>query len=120
MTASVGCSIFGSGRSSTRMSPGRAALLLAWCSSRSWGGPGRGIGAGPGTAPRSGRRRRGDSVAAEYLLGDGHRAHGLRPAGVEGQVGDRLDELFRGGAVLLRQAEVEDQLLGVPAGGQGG
>src|SRR3954470_2760556 len=120
MTASVGWSIFGSGRSSTRTSPGACSTAPRMVFLSLWAGPGRGISAGPGTAPRSGRRRCGRSVAAEYPLGDGHRTHGLRPAGVEGQVGDRLDELFLRGAVLLGQAQVEDQLLGVPAGGQGG
>src|SRR5204863_420763 len=60
------------------------------------------------------------SVAAEDLLGDGHRGEGLRPAGVEGQVRDELDELLLGDAVVLRVLQVEGQLLGVAAGEQGG
>src|SRR6516225_12502751 len=58
--------------------------------------------------------------AVEDPLGHGHRRHGLRPAGVEGQVGDRLDELWLAGAVLFGQAEVVDELVGVPASGQRG
>src|SRR4051812_44817365 len=100
MTASVGTSIFGSGRSSTRTSPGA-------CS----------------TAPRmvlplgqSGRA----SVGAEDLLGHGHRGEGLGPAGVEGEMRDRLDELLLGHAVVLRVLQVEGELLGVPTGCQRG
>src|SRR3954469_99596 len=90
MTASVGFSIFGSSRVSTRMSRG------AWS-----------------TAPRMmipfvgwwgrGPCGQGDrSVAGEDLLGDGHRRERLRPAGVERQVCDRFDQLVFGGAVVLR------------------
>src|SRR4051794_2630850 len=100
MIASVGCSIVGSGRSSTRMSPG------AWS-----------------TAPRMVvflSLGRGGSVAAEGLRGDGHRGEGLRPAGVEGQVRDELDELLLGDTVVLRVPQVEGELFGVAAGEQGG
>src|SRR4051812_32972689 len=101
MTASVGCWMVGSGRSSTRTSPGA-------CS----------------TAPRmvvflSGVVRRVvGSAAAKDLLGDGHRGEGLRPAGVEGQLRDGLDQLLLGDAVVLRVLQVEGQLLGVAAGEQ--
>src|SRR6266516_3710729 len=57
-------------------------------------------------------------AGAEDLLGDGHGGHGLRPAGIEGQVGDRLDKLLLDGAILLGQAEVEQELLGAPTRGQ--
>src|SRR5256886_11741572 len=101
MTASVGCSMVGSARCSTRTSPGAY-----------------------NSAPRMGGSsfRLGDlvSVAAEDLFGDGHRGHRFRPAGVEGQVRDRLDEFLLGGAVLLGEAEVEHELFGVAAGGQRG
>src|SRR4051794_19513564 len=108
MIASEGFSIFGSGRSSTRMSPG------AWR-----------------TAPRmvvplgrvrraGGQRRHGGSVAPEDLLGDGDRGEGLRPACIEGQVRDELDELLLGDAVVLRVLQMEGQLLGVAPGQQRG
>ena len=42
------------------------------------------------------------------------------PAGVERQVGDRLDQLGLGDAVLPGQAQVVGELLGVPARGQRG
>src|SRR3954471_15231942 len=51
----------------------------------------------------------------EDLLGDGDGGHGLGPAGVEGQVGDGLDELGLGHAVVAGAAEVEAQLVGVTA-----
>jgi len=57
-------------------------------------------------------------AGAEDLLGDGHGGHGLRPACIEGQVGDRLDKLLLDGAILLGQAEVEQELLGAPTRGQ--
>src|SRR2546423_9060433 len=101
MTASVGCSMVGSARCSTRRSPGAY-----------------------NSAPRMGGSsfRLGDlvSVAAEDLFGDGHSGHRFRPAGVEGQVRDRLDKFLLGGAVLLGEAEVEQELFGVAAGGQRG
>src|SRR2546430_368270 len=82
MTASVGCSMVGSARCSTRTSPGAY-----------------------NSAPRMGGSsfRLGDrvSVAAEDLFGDGHRGHRFRPAGVEGQVRDHLDEFLLGGAFCL-------------------
>src|SRR5689334_12434225 len=56
------------------------------------------------------------SLAAKYLLGDRHRGHGLRPASIEGQVGDGFDEFLLAGAVLPGQAEVVDELFGVPVG----
>src|SRR4051812_7530392 len=118
MSASVGARIRGSSRSSTRTSPGAwsttprmldvpsdrlvpGCLMLA-------GGP-----SPPGHPVAA-------SVAAEDLLGDRHGGHGPGPAGVEGQVCDRFDEFFLGGAVLLGQAEVVDELLGVAARGEGG
>src|SRR5438552_4127511 len=60
------------------------------------------------------------SVVGEDLFGDGHGGHGLGPAGVEGQVGDRFDELVFGRAVALREIEVEDELFGAAAGGEAG
>src|SRR3954447_8344233 len=113
MTASVGCSIVGSGRSSTRTSPGACRtvprmmgpLVGRWISERAARRlPGGGYG--------------GAAVAAEDLLGDGHRAHRLRPARVERQVGDRLDQLVLGRAVVLRELQVVGELLSVPAGGE--
>src|SRR3954464_9031470 len=79
---------------------GRAVLLRAWelLLSLGWGG----------------------SVVAKDALRDGHRGEGLRPAGVEGQVGDRLDQLLLGDAVVLCVLQVERELLGVAAGGQRG
>ena len=44
-----------------------------------------------GSAVR-GEQHAQESLAAENLFGDGHGGHGLGPAGVEGQVRDRLDE----------------------------
>jgi len=52
---------------------------------------------------------------AEDPLRDGHAGHGLRPPSVEGQVGDHLDELLLGCAALLGKAEVEYELVDVPA-----
>src|SRR5919109_4723806 len=48
-------------------------------------------------------------VAAEHPLGDGHRGHGLRPAGVEGQMGDGLDAYLRfpAGCRSLRVRDVD-------------
>src|SRR4051812_25377313 len=109
MIASVGCSIVGSGRSSTRMSPG------AWSTA-----PRMVVFLSVGVRRAGGRRRGVGSVAAEDLLGDGHRGEGLRPARVEGQVRDELDELLLGDAVVLRVLQVEGQLLGVAAGEQCG
>src|SRR5947208_169545 len=57
-------------------------------------------------------------VAVEDLLGDGHGGHGLGPSRVEGQVGDGFDQLLLGRAVAFREAEVVDELYGVPARGQ--
>src|SRR4051794_10697668 len=96
MIASVGCRIVGSGRSSTRMSPGawRMAPRMVWVPSV--------------------------VVAAEDPLGDGHGRHGPGPACVEGEVGDGFDELVLGVAVLLGEVEVEDELVGVACGGQCG
>src|SRR3954471_12423163 len=112
MIASEGFSIFGSGRSSTPMSPGAWRTALAWsCSSVR--------GAGRRGRPVWVRARGcGWSGAPEDLLGDGHRGEGLRPAGIERQVGDRLDQLLLGEAVVLRVLQVEGQLLGVAARGQ--
>src|SRR4051794_7212972 len=104
MTASVGFSILGSSRSSMRTSPG------AWR-----------------TTPRMGFSLRlgvvgsdRGSVAAEDLLGDGHRRECLGPAGIEREVCDRLDQLLLRGTVVLRQLQVVGELLGVAAGGQRG
>src|SRR3954469_15140484 len=106
MTASVGFSIFGSSRVSTRMSRGAWSTaprmvipFVGWC----WCGPGD-----PGDR----------SVAGEDLLGDGHRGERLGPAGVERQMCDRFDQLVFGGAVVLRVLQVEGELLGVSAGDQ--
>jgi len=44
----------------------------------------------------------------------------LGPASVEGEVGDGLDELLLGDAVLLGEGEVKVQLLDVAAGDEGG
>src|SRR4051812_40056305 len=95
MIASVGFSIVGSGRFSTRMSPG------AWR-----------------TTPRMVCPFAGASVVAEDLLGDADRRERLRPAGVERRVGDRFDELGLGEPVVFRVLQVEAELLGVPAGDQ--
>ena len=61
----------------------------------------------------------GCASGAEDVLGDGDRGHGLGPAGVEGEVGDRLDQLGLGDAVVAGAAEVVAQLVGVPACDQG-
>src|SRR3954467_15964079 len=106
MTASVGFSIFGSSRVSTRMSRGAwstAPRMVIPLVGSCWCRP-------------SGQGDR--SVAGEDLLGDGHRRERLRPAGVERQVCDRFDQLVFGGAVVLRVLQVEGELLGVPAGDQ--
>src|SRR5437763_5146662 len=89
MMASVGCSILGSSRCSTRMSPGayRSAPRMMYVLS---------VG-----------------VAAEDPLGDGHGGHRLGPAGVEREMGDRFDELGFGVAVPLGEVEVEHELVGV-------
>src|SRR3954463_13912736 len=96
MTASVGSTMVGSGRCSTRTSPG------AWR-----------------TAPCM-RSFLSVGVAAEDPLGDGHGGHGLGPAGVEGEMGDGFDELVLGGAVLPGEVEVERELVGVAERGEGG
>src|SRR6266480_3996220 len=57
-------------------------------------------------------------IAAEDPLGDDHCGHGLRPAGVKGEMGDRFDELFLAVAVLLGVVEVEHELVGVAARGE--
>src|SRR5437588_9646106 len=57
-------------------------------------------------------------VAAEDPLGDDHGGHGLRPAGVKGEMGDRFDELLLAVAVLLGVVEVEHELVGVAARGE--
>src|SRR6266567_1254219 len=108
MIASVGFSITGSSRSSTRMS------RAAWSTAPRMVIPFfRAVSGGvPGSAPH------GWSAGAEDLLGDGHRGHRLRPAGIEGQVGDGLDELLLGGAVVLGVLQMEGELLGVAAGSQ--
>src|SRR6266567_57028 len=62
----------------------------------------------------------GGSVGGEDALSGGHRGHGLGPAGVEGQVGDGLDQLGLGVAVLPGQTQVIHKLVGVPRGGQRG
>ena len=46
------------------------------------------------------------SVLLEDFLGDRDRCHRIGPAGIESQVGDRLDELFLGDTVLARQSQV--------------
>src|SRR3954447_1309241 len=56
----------------------------------------------------------------ELVLGHRHHGHGLGPASVEGEVGDGLDELLLGDAVLLGEGEVKVQLLDVAAGDEGG
>src|SRR3954468_7953789 len=120
MIASEGLSIVGSGRSSTRMSPGawstapRMVVFLSGGVRRELVNAGAGCDASVRGAGVVG------SVAAEDLLGHGHRGEGLRPAGVEGQVGDGLDQLFLGGAVVLGELQVEGELLGVAAGEQCG
>src|SRR5215210_1526137 len=115
MIASDGFSIVGSGRCSTRMSPG------AWRTAPSM------VGGAPQLVPvhvawtgTGGAVAGVRSGAAKDLLGDGHRGEGLRPAGVEREVGDRLGELVLGSAVVLRVLQVEGELLGVAAGEQGG
>src|SRR4051794_35066637 len=106
MTASVGFSIFGSSRVSTRMSRGawstapRMVLpFVGWCWCRL---------SGQGDRP----------VAGEDLLGDGHRGERLGHACVEREVCNGLDQLGFGGAVVLRVLQMEGELLGVPAGDQ--
>src|SRR4051794_294439 len=106
MTASVGFSIFGSSRVSTRMSRGAWSTaprmvipFVGWC----WCRP-----CGPGDR----------SVAGEDLLGDGDRGESFRPAGVEREVCDGLDQLVFGSAVVLRVLQVEGELLGISAGDQ--
>src|SRR4051794_19780737 len=96
MMASVGSRMSGSSRCSTRMSPGawRTAARMAVVLS---------VG-----------------VAAENPLGDGHGGHGLGPAGVEGEGGDRLDGLVFRVAVLLGEVEVEHELVGVAERGERG
>src|SRR4051794_23920605 len=120
MIASEGFSIVGSGRSSTRMSPGawRTAPRMVVFLSEGCAG----LGSAPARAvtPPYGGAGVVGSVAPEDLLGDGHRGEGLRPAGVEREVGDRLDQLLLGRAVVLRVLQVEGQLLGVAAGEQRG
>src|SRR5712671_4812618 len=94
MIASVGCSIFGSSRSSKRTSPG------AWMTApRMRCAPSAGVGRGESAVWLSGPPI---GLFAEDLLGDGHCGHGPRPADVEGDVGDRFFELGLGVAVFLR------------------
>lgn len=59
-------------------------------------------------------------IRLEYAFGDGHRGHCLRPARVECQLGDRLDELLLGHAVIARERNMEVELLGIAHGNQGG
>src|SRR4051812_41060395 len=54
----------------------------------------------------------------ERLLGGRDGAHRTRPAGVERQMGDRLDDLGLGEPVLPTEPQVEGQLLGVAPGDQ--
>src|SRR4051812_6519288 len=54
----------------------------------------------------------------ERLLGGRDGGHRPRPAGVERQVGDGLDDLGLGEPVLLTELQVEGQLLGVAPGDQ--
>src|SRR4051794_7062086 len=56
--------------------------------------------------------------AAKRLLGGRDGGHRPRPAGVERQVGDGLDDLGLGEPVLLTELQVEGQLLGVAPGDQ--
>src|SRR6266704_6884019 len=112
MTASVWSMMVGVSRCSTRTSPGAwstaprmmMSLLATWF---------RFV-----EPPARLRSAVADSVAAQDLLGHGHRGHGFGPPGVEGQVRDRFDEFGLGGAVLLGQTEVVGELFGVPARGQ--
>src|SRR3954466_458613 len=60
------------------------------------------------------------ALATEDAPGDGHRGHGLRPAGVEGEMGDGFDELVFAVAVLLGEVEVVHELVGVAEGGERG
>ena len=60
------------------------------------------------------------SVAGEDLLGDGHRGHGLGPAGVEREVGDGFDQFGFGVPVAAGEVEVEHELIGVAERGEGG
>src|SRR5256885_16261682 len=96
MMASLGSTIFGSSRSSTRMSPGPCR-----------------------TAPRISDVL-SVALAAEDALGDGHGGHGLGPPGVEGEMGDGFDELVFAVAVLLGEVEVEHELVGVAERGERG
>src|SRR6266849_4477045 len=52
------------------------------------------------------------SVLLEYFFGYGDRGHGAGPAGIERQVGDRLDQLLLRQAVIQRQGEVRSKLIG--------
>jgi hypothetical protein len=59
------------------------------------------------------------AFAAKDLFGDCHGGHCLGPAGVEGEVGDGLDQLGLGRPVVFGQSEVEDELVGVAVGDEG-
>jgi hypothetical protein len=49
-------------------------------------------------------------VGSEDLFGDGHGGLYLGPAGVEGEVGERFDELCFGGAVGFGEVEVRTEV----------
>jgi hypothetical protein len=58
-------------------------------------------------------------LGGEGLLGNRDRGHGFGPAGVEGQMSDRLDQLGLTYTIVSGVAEVEAQLVGIAAGDQG-
>lgn len=60
------------------------------------------------------------ALLLEELPGRRHGGHGTGPAGVEGQVGDRLDQLVDGQAVVDRPLHVAGHLVGAVEGDQGG
>ena len=59
------------------------------------------------------------SPLLEDLAGDRDRRDGVRPAGIEGELRDRLDELDLGHAVLPRQCEMGAKLVGTVQRDQG-
>src|SRR6478735_7544386 len=74
----------------------------------------------PGSiADRSGRSllRPG---GGEHLAGDRHRRHGPRPACIERQMGDHLDDLIGSDAVVQCPAQVSLELFGAAVGDQRG
>src|SRR5687767_4238691 len=60
------------------------------------------------------------SGSAEDLLRNRDSSHGFWPAGVEGQVGDGLEEFGFGDPILQGSTQVEPELVGGTAGDQGG